>query len=255
MLNSEVTGDGLPVVLIHGYGEDLSLWNELTSTISQKNKIIAVDLPGFGKSMPIKAPFSLFDVADIVHDHITQSLGIAQFIALGHSLGGYICLALAKSYPQSILTFGLINSTSFADTEEKRTNRLKTVDFINKHGASFFLQSFVPNLFSPPNQTKYAKDVQRVLNMGVNLPSSVLTSYMLAMRNRPDLSALLSSQENILLVAGLLDPHFLYQDIMLEIGLLKQSKNGHIFKDVAHMSMIEAEKQLTIVIASFLNSI
>jgi pimeloyl-ACP methyl ester carboxylesterase len=255
MLNSEVSGNGLPVVFIHGYAEDLSLWKGLSATLSKNYKFIAIDLPGFGKSQPIDSPFSVFDVAEVVHEHITKSLGIEQFVVLGHSLGGYVCLALAKAYPQSIISFGLINSTSFADTEEKRTNRLKTVDFINKHGASFFLQSFVPNLFSPQNQTKHAKNVQDVLNMGVNLPSSVLTSYMLAMRNRPDLSALLSSQENILLVAGLLDPHFLYKDIMLEIGLLKQSKNGHIFKDVAHMSMIEAEKQLTIVIASFLNSI
>ena len=255
MLNSEVTGDGLPVVLIHGYGEDLSLWKDLTSTLSQKNKIIAVDLPGFGKSMPIKAPFSLFDVADIVHDHITQNLGIEQFVALGHSLGGYICLALAKTYPQSILTFGLINSTSFADTEEKKANRLKTIEFINKHGASFFLKSFVPNLFTPDNQIKHSKDVLRVLQMANNIPNSVLTSYMSAMRNRPNLSSLLSTHENILLVAGLLDPHFLYKDIMLEISLLKQFKNGHCFDDVAHMSMIEARTELEIVITNFLDSI
>ena len=255
MLHSEVTGDGLPVVLIHGYGEDLSLWKELTSTLSKKNKIIAVDLPGFGKSLPIEAPFTLFDVADIVHDHVTQSLGIEQFVTLGHSLGGYICLALAKSYPQSVLTFGLINSTSFADTEEKKANRLKTIDFINKHGASFFLRSFVPNLFTPENQIKHTKDLLRVLVMGNNIPNSVLTSYMSAMRNRPNLSYLLSSQENILLVAGLLDPHFLYKDIMLEIRLLKQFKNGHCFDGVAHMSMIEARTELEIVIANFLDSI
>ena len=255
MLHSEVTGDGLPVVLIHGYGEDLSLWKELTSTLSKKNKIIAVDLPGFGKSLPIEAPFTLFDVADIVHDHVTQSLGIEQFVTLGHSLGGYICLALAKSYPQSVLTFGLINSTSFADTEEKKANRLKTIDFINKHGASFFLRSFVPNLFTPENQIKHTKDLLRVLEMGNNIPNSVLTSYMSAMRNRPNLSYLLSSQENILLVAGLLDPHFLYKDIMLEMKLLKQFKNGHGFDGVAHMSMIEARTELEIVIANFLDSI
>ena len=255
MLNSEVTGNGLPVVLIHGYGEDLSLWKELTSTLSQKNKIIAVDLPGFGQSLPIKAPFTLFDIADLVHNHITQSLGIEQFVVLGHSLGGYICLALAKAYPQSILALGLINSTSFADTEEKKANRLKTIDFINKNGASFFLKSFVPNLFTPENQIRCSKDVLRVLQMGNNIPNSVLTSYMSAMRNRPNLSYLLSSQENILLVAGLLDPHFLYKDILLEISLLKQFKNGHVFDDVAHMSMIEARKELELVITNFIASI
>jgi pimeloyl-ACP methyl ester carboxylesterase len=225
MLNSKVTGRGLPVVFIHGYGEDLSLWNGLGNSLSKKYKVIALDLPGFGKSQQIEAPFSLFDIAKIVYDHITKSLEIEQFAVMGHSLGGYVSLALAKTYPQSVLAFGLINSTSYADTEEKKANRLKTIDFINKHGASFFLKSFVPNLFTPENQIKHTEDVLRVLKMGNNNPDSVLTSYMLAMRNRPDLSYLLSSQENILLVAGLLDPHFSYKDIMLEVGLLKQFKN------------------------------
>lgn len=255
MLNSEVTGSGLPVVFIHGFGEDLTLWNDLRVVLSQKYKVIALDLPGFGKSQPIEAPFSLNNIAKIVHDHITLSLKIKQFVVLGHSLGGYISLAIANNFPQSVLALGLINSTSYADTEVKKANRLKTIEFINKHGASFFLQSFVPNLFTAENQIKHSEDVLRVLQMGNNLPNSVLTSYMLAMRNRTDLSGLLSSQQNILLVAGLLDPHFSYKDIKLEIGLLKQFKNGHLLEDVAHMSMIEAEKQLEIVIADFLDSI
>lgn len=255
MLNYSVTGTGLPVVFIHGFGEDLSLWQGIRVALSQKYKVIAVDLPGFGQSKPLKASFTLFDIADLVHDHLTKSLKINQFVVLGHSLGGYISLALTKTYPQSVLAFGLINSTSFADSDEKKANRLKTIDFINKHGAAFFLQSFVPNLFTPENQTKHAKDVLRVLEMGNNLSDSILTSYMRAMGNRPDLSGLLSAQQNILLVAGLLDPHFSYKDIMLEIGLLKQFKNGHLFENVAHMSMIEAEKQLEIIIADFLDSV
>ena len=255
MLNSKVTGTGLPVVLIHGYSEDLSLWHGLTATLSQKYKVIALDLPGFGKSKPLEAPFTLFDIAKIVHDHLTKSLRIGRFVVLGHSLGGYISLELAKSYPQSILAFGLINSTSFADTDEKKSNRKKTIEFINKYGAPFFLQAFVPNLFTPANQKKLSKHVSRVLKMGIDLPDSVLTSYMLAMCNRPDLSYLLKKYENILLVAGLLDTHFSYKDIMLEIGLLKQFNNGHIFENVAHMSMIEAEKQLEIVISEFLSGI
>lgn len=255
MLNSKVSGTGLPVVFIHGFGEDLSLWNGITATLSQKYKVIAIDLPGFGKSKPIESPFTLFEVAENVHNYITKSLKIDSFVVLGHSLGGYISLALAKSYPQTILSFGLINSTSFADTDEKKANREKTIEFINKYGAAFFLQAFVPNLFTPGNQKKLSKDVSRVLKMGIDLPDEVLTSYMLAMRNRPDLSYILNKHENILLVAGLLDPHFSYKDVISEIGLLKQFKNGHLFENVAHMSMIEAEEQLENVIAGFLNNI
>lgn len=255
MLNSIVSGNGLPVVFIHGYGEDLSLWDDLRATLSQKYKVIAIDLPGFGKSQPIDGPFSLNQIAEIVHDYITLNLQIEQFIVLGHSLGGYISLALAESFPNSVLAFGLINSTSFADKDEKKANREKTVEFINKYGAAFFLQAFVPNLFTPANQSKLKKNVSRVLKMGIDLPDSVLTSYMLAMRDRADLSKLLSQYENVLLIGGLLDPQFSYKDIMSEISLLKQAHNGYIFEDVAHMSMIEAKERLEHVVFEFLDSV
>lgn len=254
MLNSIVSGNGLPVVFIHGYGEDLSLWDDLRTSLSKKYKVIAIDLPGFGKSPPIDGPFSLNKIAEIVHDYITQNLLIEQFVVLGHSLGGYISLAITNSFPNSILAFGLINSTSFADKDEKKVNREKTVEFINKYGAAFFLQAFVPNLFTPANQSKLRKDVSRVLTMGIDLPDSVLTSYMLAMRNRADLSELLSQYENVLLIGGLLDPQFSYKDILSEISLLNQAHNGHIFEDVAHMSMFEAKERLELVVFDFLGS-
>ena len=186
---------------------------------------------------------------------MTISLQIEQFVVFGHSLGGHVSLAIAKSYPQAVLGFGLINSTSYADSKEKKENRIKTIDFINKHGGAFFLESFVPNLFTPANRLKLNKDVSRVTQMGNNIPEAVLIAYISAMSNRPDLSGLLSQQENILLVAGILDSHFSYNDIISEIGLLKQRKNGHIFNNVAHMSMIEADKQLKLVITDFLDSI
>jgi pimeloyl-ACP methyl ester carboxylesterase len=255
MLNSKVEGAGLPVVFLHGYGEDLSLWGGISSSLSKNFQIISIDLPGFGQSPAIDPPFTLSDIANIVIAHVKNELKVNQFVVFGHSLGGYVSLALTESHPHSVFAFGLINSTSFADTQEKKENRGKTIDFINKHGAHFFLKSFVPNLFTPENQQNLSHEVARVAQMGANLPNSVLTAYMSAMQHRPDLSPLLSQHKNILLVAGLLDPHFLYKDILLEAGLLKDSRNSHLLEKVAHMSMIEAEKQLEIIIDNFLSDL
>jgi len=255
MLNSKVEGTGLPVVFLHGFGEDLSLWDRISCSLSKKYQIISIDLPGFGKSQACKTPFTLTEIAEFVHHHLTQVLKIDQFVIFGHSLGGYISLALAESYPDSVLAFGLINSTSFADSQEKKDNRGKTIDFINKHGSHFFLKSFVPNLFTPENQRNLSEEVAKVVQMGADLPNSVLTSYMSAMQRRPDLSHLLGQPKNILFVAGLLDPHFPYKDILLEVGLLKDSQDAHLLSKVAHMSMIEAEKQLEIIIDNFLSDL
>jgi pimeloyl-ACP methyl ester carboxylesterase len=253
MLNYEVVGHGQPLVFIHGFGEDLSLWHGLRQPLSDKYKVITLDLPGFGKSEPIASPFNLTDIAKIVHKFLSKRLNVQQYVVFGHSLGGYVSLAMAELFPNSILALGLLNSTSFEDTSEKKANRDKTVDFINKYGTSFFLESFVPNLFTPDNQKVLNKEISMVLKMGAQLSSSVLTSYMLAMKNRPDRSHLLKQLNYLLIVGGLHDQHISYKDMSLQIQMLKHPENGHILTNVAHMSMYEAEKELEKVILNFMN--
>ena len=255
MIHSRVTGIGLPIVFIHGYGEDHSLWNDISPSLSEKYKLITLDLPGFGKSTPIKGPFSLEAVAELVHQHITVVLKIPTYLVFGHSLGGYISLSLAKLFPKAIIGFGLINSTSLADSIEKKENRLKVIDFINKHGGEFFLTSFVPALFTPENQLLLKDKVNSVLAMGANIPQNVLTDYMLAMRDRNDYSGLLKKHENVLFVAGEEDSHFTMQDYSTQLGLLQCPEHGHVFTKTAHMSMFEDQKRLILCILAMLNSV
>jgi len=255
MLHSESTGSGLPVVLIHGYCEDLTLWLDLKKSLSQKYTVIALDLPGFGKSKSIKAPFNLHDVAETVYEYLTKTLQIKKFVVFGHSLGGYICLDLAANHPESIVGFGLINSTSFADTIEKKTNRQKTANFIDQNGVEVFLQSFVPSLFTAANQQVLRPEISRVLKMGINLPKSVLTSYMLAMANRPDLSYLLKERDHVLFIAGIEDSIIVTKDNELQISMLKNQIHGQIYDQVAHMSMIESPKILAVALLKMLGDI
>jgi len=255
MLNSKVTGTGLPVVLLHGFCEDLSLWENLTENLKLHYKVISIDLPGFGKSDPIDGDFTIENVASILHDTITNELQIDKYIVIGHSLGGYVSLALADMYPRSILALGLINSTSFADSEEKKAIRNKTVEFINKHGVAKFLEGFVSNLFTPSNQKVLSKEMNKVLNMGINLPNNTVTRYMKAMRDRPDRSFLLKQSNHFLFIGGREDQHVSFSDIEKQLSLLKIPKNGLIFDKVGHMSMFEATNALQNAINSFLLSV
>lgn len=255
MLNKEVAGSGLPIVLLHGFCEDLSLWEDLVKTINPQYQVISIDLPGFGKSDPIEDDLSIEKVASYVHNTVINDLHIDKYIVIGHSLGGYISLALADLYPESIIAFGLINSTSFADSEEKKLVRNKTIDFINKHGVERFLEGFVSNLFSSQNQILLSEDMDKVLKMGINLPKSTVTGYMKAMLNRPDRSFLLSQQNKVLFIGGTEDQHVPLPDIEKQLQLLHHPENGHIFDGVAHMSMFEAKIPFEKAINNFLLSV
>ena len=255
MLNSQVSGTGMPVVLIHGFAENLCLWQGLVPSLAENYQVIALDLPGFGQSPALPPPFTLDQVAEKVHQHLQKIYHLNQYVVLGHSLGGYISLALAELFPQNIAGLGLINSTAYADSAEKKGLRDKTVAFINKNGPAFFLESFVPNLFAEGNRQKLANEIAMVLAMGKNLTAATLTSYMQAMRNRPDRSGVLPTRETVFIAGGLHDQHVPYKDVEKLIALLQKPNHGHIYQNVAHMSMMEAKNALKNDLLIFLKEI
>ena len=254
MIYSKTTGSGFPVVLIHGYGENHHLWDELTDSLKENFKIIAIDLPGFGKSQPLPGNFNIDDIAATVQGHLTSAIEEKSYIVLGHSLGGYVTLSLAEQFPEYIRGFGLINSTALADSPDKRDSRIKTAEFIKKHGASIFLKSFVPNLFFEKNMPMNDKRINLVIEMGKNLSKEVLARYMLAMRLRPDRRHLLEAFNNVLFIGGKNDAGLSDDDFKIQADLLKRQENAHYFLNTGHMSMYEAPDQLFSAISHFLKA-
>lgn len=255
MIYYKVSGKGIPVVLLHGYGEDHTLWESLSKVLAPSYRVIAPDLPGFGNSTRINGNFSLEDVAREVFSFLTLELGLTTFFVFGHSLGGYVSLALAEGHAQHILGLGLINSTALADSPEKKENREKTAQFIRKHSASFFLNNFVPNLFYEANREKLANAIEQVKTMGRNLDEELLADYMLAMKKRPARLSILSKFEHVLFIGGAMDGGFTLADFEKQIKELRNQSNGHILPDTGHMSMYEAAGELETIIINFLKSI
>src|SRR5512133_1365999 len=75
-------------------------------------------------------------------------------IVIGHSMGGYITLALAERYPELLKGFGLFHSTAYADSDERREGRKKTIALIEQKGVGEFVKTSVPNLFGPVTKEK-----------------------------------------------------------------------------------------------------
>ena len=92
-INYIIKGEGKPVVLLHGWGSNISLFSSMTELISKKYKVITMDLPGFGKSDEPKTPWSVDNYVDFVIDFLSE-LGITEAIFLGHSFGGRIIIKM-----------------------------------------------------------------------------------------------------------------------------------------------------------------
>jgi len=154
---------------------------------------------------------------------------------IGHSLGGYVTLAMAAQAQKKLAGIGLFHSTAYADSAEKKESRTKTIEFVKKNGALAFTSNFIQQLFAEPNHPAIA----RVREIAIQSGEEVVTGYTQAMRDRPERVDILEQFENpILLIGGTKDQGIPAASIEEQAQLCKKP-DLHILTQVAHMGMFE----------------
>ena len=176
---------------------------------------------------------------------------------IGHSMGGYITLAFAEKYPDLLSTLGLFHSSAFADSEEKKAARLKSIDFIKKNGSYEFLKTSIPGLFfrgqdglEPSDPLKLEMDA--LIEKGKNFSPEALIQYYQAMIARPDRTVVLKNfPYPILFILGEHD-----MAVPLAQGLKQTYMPAlsyiHILRDSAHMGMWEETGKANAAMLEFL---
>jgi pimeloyl-ACP methyl ester carboxylesterase len=253
-----VEGNGKPVVFIHGFGEDGSVWDKQLDHLKNRFQFIIPDLPGSGRSEMID-DMSIEGMAEVIKkilDAESKAASPEGFKGplIGHSMGGYIVLAFAEKYPRLLNGFGLFHSTSYADTEEKKVNRRKGNEFIKQHGGFEFLKTAVPNLFSPNSKDEMPELIDEFITSLSNFRGDALVSYYEAMIQRPDRTAILKNATiPVLFIAGKFDNAVPLKDCLEQCHLPEKSY-FHVLERSGHMGMMEEteksneslEKYLTI---------
>lgn len=247
-------GEGMPVVFLHGFAEDSNIWEEQTNFLQNFCRLIIPDLPGSGKSVLIKKDnVGMEDYAACINT-LLASEGTKKCILLGHSMGGYIALAFAEKFAEKLLGFGLVHSTAFADSEEKKSNRIKGIRVMEEYGVYPFLKNTTPNLFSSDYKNNHPERVEELIERGKNYSIEALTGYYTAMINRPDRTEVLAkSKVPVLFVIGSEDTAAPVNDLLKQVYLPAIS-HIHIIKGVGHMSMLETPDQLNTYLLEFINS-
>ncbi len=134
----QVEGKGTAVVLVHGFCEDSTIWEEFRAGLLEENyRLISIDLPGFGRSEVLPV-VNIEQMAEAVHA-VLLKLNISKAVFIGHSMGGYAGLAFARLYPELLMGLGLFHSHPYADSEEKKENRRRSVAFIKRQGHALFV--------------------------------------------------------------------------------------------------------------------
>ena len=220
------------VVLLHGFGEDSSVWGGFIPFLQKDFYIIS---PDYARLSNLK---TMEEYADFVHKKIVEK-GVEKCVMIGHSMGGYVALAFAEKHPEMLTGLGLFHSTSFADSEEKKAARTKNIEFIEKNGSEDFIKTSTPNLYAEEFQKRHPEVIEKHIEYASTLPKEALTAGMKAMRDRPDCRKILKSFKcSVMFIIGEMDKSVSPQDAKSQIMMPKYFSSS-ILNDVAHMGMVE----------------
>jgi pimeloyl-ACP methyl ester carboxylesterase len=249
-ISYQSTGNGRPVILIHGFGEDHRVWNGVVEHLEEKFMLITPDLPGSGQSEMIDDG-SIEGMAEVIHAILHEEC-IEACPVIGHSMGGYVTLALAEKYYNHVSAFGLFHSTAFADSDEKKAVRRKGIEFIQQHGAFEFIKTTTPNLFSENSKKQIANAIQEFIALQHNFSPAALVYYYKAMMARPDRAHVLQNAAvPVLFIMGKYDTAVPIADVLKQCHLPEKSYI-HILQNAAHIGMMEEKEMCNEILEKFL---
>ncbi|MFH5186034.1 alpha/beta fold hydrolase [Paenibacillus sp. TAB 01] len=232
-------GKGQAVVLLHGFCGSSAYWDKLLPLLPDDIRVIAPDLRGHGESTAPEGPYPMEAfAADIVQ--LFGKLDMGKPILLGHSLGGYITLALAEKQPELLKAFGLIHSTGTPDSEEAKEGRLKGIQTIQEQGLPAFIDGLIPKLFAPAHLESMPEAVQEAKRIGLATSPDGAKASLEGMRTRPDRNDVLRQTKlPVLLVAGEHDKIVPPERAFAASGeaAVQRKLDG-----VGHMSMMESRR-------------
>jgi 3-oxoadipate enol-lactonase len=251
-MSYEDQGNGETIVLLHGFCGSSAYWKNVIPVLSQNYRVITPDLRGHGRSEVPLDTYSMEQMADDVK-HLLDELQVSDAVMFGHSLGGYVTLAFAEKYPEVLTGFSLIHSTARPDDTAGKEGRLKAIGSIEDDGIKPFIDSLIPKLFAPDPIESMLEAVEYTKQIGYQTKPEGAIHTLEGMRERLDRNHVLrTSKVPILLVAG-------EKDQIIPVSKTFSVEGSHItpmkLKDVGHMSMLEAPKELTAIMENFLQTL
>ena len=236
-------GAGPALVLLHGFPESGTLWQNIWDELSRSYTLIIPDFPGSGNSV-LDRETSVVDMAECVNA-IMYNEAIDAAIIAGHSMGGYVAFAFAALYPHKVKGLSLVHSTSEADSPEKINTRLKSIELIRKGAKSTFISHMIPNLFSATFNLSDPSLVKAQVEEAMKMSDDGMVNFYNAMISRQNNTDVLHTAVfPVQWIIGADDTVIPYKKI-LELCYKVNINFVSFYQNCGHMSMIEEPQKLT----------
>lgn len=251
----EVSGEGVPVVLLHGFPFNRTLWREQVEALRDRYTVITVDLRGHGETPATEAPATMEEMA---HDvaALLDELGIKVRVVLGGlSMGGYVALAFYQLFPERVRALLLADTRPQADTEEAKLNREETATRVLHEGIHTIADAMLPKLLAPATQAEQTQIVRRVRDMILQTDPQGAAAALRGMALRRDHTKLLREIKcPTLIIVGSLDAITPPADAQLMQREIRGSRL-EVIAGAGHVSNVERPAEFNRAFEKFLGEL
>ncbi|HBH79271.1 MAG TPA: alpha/beta hydrolase [Nitrospira sp.] len=243
-------GTGLPLVFLHAFPLNRTMWADQEKSLSTQFRVITIDLRGHGESDAPLWHYSLDQAADDVCG-LMDHLSIGQPILVGLSMGGYIALAFYRKYAERVKGLVLADTRAQADTEDGKQARFEMAQLAYRQGAGAIAEIMIPKLLSPATIQTRPELVQRVRTMIEGNQISGIAGDLMAMAERPDSRPLLTQIScPIQIIVGELDLPTPPADARLMAERIPDARLA-VIPGAGHLSNLEQPELFNEAIRSF----
>lgn len=235
----EISGEGRPLVFIHGYPLNRTLWDSQVSGLSDVAHVLAPDLRGHGESTATSGTYTMDLLADDVNNFL-DAVGITQPIILcGLSMGGYVTFAFYRKYKSRLAGLILAATRAGADSDEAKANRQKAAATAREQGASAIASSMLPKMLAPKTYESKPDLVVHARGMMESTSVDGMVGDLLGMKDRPDSTLTLAEIDlPTLILHGADDQLIPATEAQAMHTAIKNSKL-HLLPDAGHLISLE----------------
>lgn len=229
--------DALPLVLLHGFCEDASVWAPVIPQLKGM-RVARIDLPGFGGSDAPLVP-GMDTYADAVCA-VLNELNVGRCVLAGHSMGGYAALAFARDHPERLAGLGLVHAHPYEDSPERIENRRRGIGMLQSGKKDLYVAQLFPGLFAPAFAQANPGVVDALVEQGRRNPDAGIIAALEGMILRDNhLDTLRTCPCPVLFMLGDQDT-IAPLDLVLSAAILPRIADIQVLRGVGHMGMFEA---------------
>jgi pimeloyl-ACP methyl ester carboxylesterase len=251
----EDQGLGIPVLLIHGYPLNHTLWDPQIQDLQKVARILAPDLRGFGGSDPLRGAYNMELLAQDCHE-LLNDLGIKQPVVVGGlSMGGYVAFAFYRLFPERVAAMLLTATRARPDSAEAKAGRDKNIELALEGGAPAIAGPMLTKLLSPNTYAQKPELVAAVRDIMESCSVEGIVGALTGMRDRPDSTPTLATIDKPVLILHGADDQIIPVEEAQAMQVAIPGSHLEIIPDAGHLPNLEQPDLFNQAAASFVQSI